>query len=51
MSTINNMNPLSSIILDISKASYMQISIWKWEIQMIANYGFDWSYKEPWDRF
>ncbi len=40
-----------NIILDILNASYMQLAIWKWEIQMIINYGINWGYNEPWDRF
>jgi hypothetical protein len=44
------MNSFMAIILDILKAPSMQISIWKWEIHMIARYGLDWRYKEPWER-
>jgi hypothetical protein len=28
------------------KAVSMQISIWRWEIHMISNYGFDHGYKD-----
>jgi hypothetical protein len=48
--TIIVMNSFMAIILDILKAPSMQISIWKWEIHMIARYGLDWRYKEPWER-
>lgn len=51
MTTTNSMSPIRSSILDILAAFFMQLSIWKWEIRMIANYGFDWDYKGPWDRF
>lgn len=51
LTIINNMSILSSGILDMLSACYMQISIWKWEMHMIANYGFDWNYEGPWGRF
>lgn len=44
------MNTKFVCILDILKAASMQVSIWRWEMHMIANYGLDWGYKEPWDR-
>ena len=28
----------------------MSFSVWIWEMQMIARYGLDWKYKEPWER-
>lgn len=37
-------------LLDIQKAVTMQISIYWWEMHMIAKYGFDWGYKDPWER-
>jgi len=46
----NNMNTPSVLFLDILKAVSMQISIWQWEIHMISKYGFDWRFKEPWER-
>ncbi|VVB67488.1 Uncharacterised protein [uncultured archaeon] len=49
--TIKSMDSFVAIILDILKAPSMQISIWRWEMRMIARYGLDWSYKEPWERF
>jgi hypothetical protein len=51
MVTTNNMKFSINTILDMLAACDMQLSIWQWEIQMIANYGFDWGYREPWDRF
>ena len=44
------MSKFTAFILDITKGAAMQISIWQWELQMIANYGLDWGYKEPWER-
>lgn len=38
-------------ILDILMAISMQISIWMWELRMISKYGFDWGYKDSWERF
>jgi hypothetical protein len=46
----NNMNAPSVFILDLLKGVSMQISIWRWEMHMISKYGFDWGYKEPWER-
>ena len=46
----NNMNTPSVFILDLLKGVSMQISIWQWEMHMISKYGFDWGYKEPWER-
>jgi hypothetical protein len=46
----NNMNTPSVFILDLLKGVSMQISIWRWEMHMIGKYGFDWGYKEPWER-
>jgi hypothetical protein len=45
------MNSYNVTILDILKAAFLQIQIWKWELRMIRNYGLDWGYKEPWERF
>jgi hypothetical protein len=45
------MESFINIIQDIFKAPYMQISIWKWEMRMIVNYGLDWGYKDFWDRY
>lgn len=45
------MSALTNVILDMLKAPSMQISVWTWELRMIAKYGFDWSYKDPWNRF
>jgi hypothetical protein len=44
------MNSSKVTIMDILKAAFLQILIWKWEIRMITRYGFDWGYKEPWER-
>jgi hypothetical protein len=41
-----NMTTLTTIFIDILKASAMQISMWKWEIKMIAKFGFNWGYDE-----
>ncbi|MCX6669892.1 MAG: hypothetical protein NTV25_08865 [Methanothrix sp.] len=49
--TIKSMNSFMATILDILKAPSMQISIWRWEMHMIAKYGLDWGYKESWERF
>lgn len=40
-----------TLAIDVLKATTMQISMWKWEIKMIAKYGFDWGYDELWERF
>jgi hypothetical protein len=48
---VNNMNSYNVTILDILKAAFLQIQIWKWELRMIRNYGLDWGYKEPWEWF
>jgi hypothetical protein len=39
-----SMATLTTIFLDVLKASAMQISMWKWEIKMIAKFGFNWGY-------
>lgn len=44
------MDKLTTVVQDVIKAAAMQVSIWRWEMQMIANYGLDWGYKEPWER-
>ena len=44
------MSSFIGIIFDILRAPSMQISIWRWEMHMIAKYGVDWGYKEPWER-
>jgi hypothetical protein len=44
---IHNMNMGNISILDIFKVISMQISLWRWEARMIARYGLDWGYKEP----
>jgi len=41
-----SMAALTTIFIDILKASAMQISMWKWEIKMIAKFGFNWGYEE-----
>jgi hypothetical protein len=41
-----SMATLTTIFIDILKASAMQISMWKWEIKMIAKFGFNWGYDE-----
>jgi len=48
---MKNMSSIATIILDILKANIMQISIWKWEMSMIAKYGLNWGYKELWERY
>jgi hypothetical protein len=48
---IKIMDSLAGIILDFLKAPSVQISVWLWELRMIARYGLDWGYKEPWERF
>jgi hypothetical protein len=40
------MNEKIVYILNLLKAASMQISIWRWEIHMISNYGFDYGYKD-----
>jgi hypothetical protein len=44
------MNTKIVSILDVLRAASMQISIWRWEMHMIAKYGLSWGYKEPWER-
>jgi hypothetical protein len=39
-----------TVILDFKKAIAMQISIWWWEMHMIAKYGLDRGYRDPWER-
>jgi hypothetical protein len=50
MTTMDSMSSIINIVLDILSAPSMQISLWRWEMQMIAKYGFDWGYREPWER-
>ncbi|MGV8174596.1 MAG: hypothetical protein ACP5OU_02725 [Methanothrix sp.] len=38
------------IVLNFLRAASMQITIWRWEALMIARYGWNWSYKDPWER-
>jgi hypothetical protein len=40
------MKSLEYVFMDILKAVIMQISIWRWEMNMIAKFGFDWGYRE-----
>jgi len=44
------MNSSKVTILDILKAAFLQILIWRWELRMTTKYGFDWGYKKPWER-
>jgi len=44
------MNSKIVSIWDILEAASTQISIWRWEMHMIRRYGFDWRYKESWER-
>jgi hypothetical protein len=37
-------------ILNVLKAASMQITIWQWEMRMIARYGWNWGYKDKWER-
>lgn len=41
-----SMAALTTIFLDLLKASAMQISMWKWEIKMVVKFGFNWGYDE-----
>ncbi|MFA6372485.1 MAG: hypothetical protein WCW68_07665 [Methanothrix sp.] len=41
----------NTFILDILSAVSMHISIWLWEVRMIAKHGLNWVYKEQWERF
>jgi hypothetical protein len=45
------MNSPKVTFLDILNAAFLQILIWGWEFKMIAKYGFNWGYKDPWERF
>ena len=42
------MNPLENVFMDLLNATIMQISIWIWEMNMIAKFGFNWRYREFW---
>jgi hypothetical protein len=44
------MTELVTAMVDIYKAVSMQISIWRWEIRMISRFGWNWDYKDPWER-
>jgi hypothetical protein len=48
MNTNNSMNGINTSILDILKAATMHISLWQWEMHMIAKHGLDWRYKDSW---
>ncbi|HWQ20831.1 MAG TPA: hypothetical protein VN455_13700 [Methanotrichaceae archaeon] len=43
------MSRFKIIVTDALKAAAMQISVWHWEMRMIARYGLDWGYKENWE--
>jgi hypothetical protein len=42
---MKSMNQLLLYISDIAKAAAMQISMWRWEMQMIRRFGPNWGYK------
>jgi len=44
------MSSLTDAVMDFLNAPSMQFSVWKWELCMIIRYGFDWRYKDPWER-
>lgn len=37
-------------IMSILRTVSLQIDIWQWEMRMIARYGWNWGYKDKWDR-
>jgi hypothetical protein len=37
-------------ILGILSAVSLQIEIWQWEMHMIARHGWNWGYKDEWNR-
>lgn len=37
---------ITILVLDILKAISMQVSVRRWEMHMIASYGFGWGYKK-----
>jgi hypothetical protein len=48
---ISNMITENVTILDILRGASMQVSMWLWEMRMITQFGLNWGYKGPWDRF
>ena len=48
---MSSMVSLTTIAIDILKATTMQISMWKWEMKMIAKFGFNWGYDKLGERF
>jgi len=45
------MNTENTTLWDILKGASMQVSMWIWEIRMIAQFGLNWRYRDAWDRF
>jgi hypothetical protein len=50
-SIMSSMISLTTVAIDILKATTMQISMWKWEMKMIAKFGFNWGYDKLEERF
>ena len=48
---MSSMVSLTTVAIDVLKAITMQISMWKWEMKMVAKFGFDWGYDELRERF
>ncbi len=48
--TISSMSEGVITVLNFLRAASMQITIWRWEALMIARYGWNWGYKDPWER-
>jgi hypothetical protein len=49
--TISSMSEGVNTVLNFLRAASMQITIWRWEALMIARHGWDWGYKDRWERF
>lgn len=43
---MSSMVSFTNVVVDFLNATIMQISMWKWEMKMIAEFGFDWGYDE-----
>lgn len=49
--TISSMSEGVNTVLNFLRAASMQITIWRWEALMIARHGWNWGYKDRWERF
>jgi len=44
------MGKVFAAILDNLRAASLQIAIWQWEMRMVFRYGWNWGYKNEWER-